>query len=72
MFEATGANEHCESCVYHPPNLPVNAYSAEDYRMLRGKHCSFDYQPGSDDCRMARKTSCSLVDMEHLQRTVKT
>lgn len=72
MFEATGAKAHCESCVYYPPNLPVNAYSAQDYRMLRAKDCSFDYQPGSEDCCTTRKTSCSLLDLEHLQRTVKT
>ena len=72
MFETQDGNEHCESRVYYPPNLPVNAYSAVDYRMLREKHCSFDHQPGSKDCRTTRKTSCSLVDLEQLQRTVKT
>ena len=72
MSETTGANDHCESCVYYPPNLPVNAYSAEDHRMLREKHCSFDFQPGTEDCRTTRKTSCSLVDLENLQQTVNT
>ena len=60
----TNANELCIGCVYYPPNLPEDAYAPEDYRMLREKQCSFDFQPGTPDCRHARKTSCSLVDLQ--------
>jgi len=58
--------EHCLGCVYYPPNLPLNAYAAEDYRMLQQKNCSFDLEPGDQDCMETRKTSCSLVDLENL------
>lgn len=57
-------NEHCVGCVYYPPNLPVHAYAADDYRMLQEKSCSFDYQPGDQGCDSTRKTSCSLVDLK--------
>lgn len=59
--------EHCAGCVYHPPNLPADAYPEEDYRMLQRKDCSFDFQPKDDNCTITRKTSCSLVDMENLK-----
>lgn len=65
-----GKHEHCMSCVYYPPNLPVTAYSEEDYQMLQEKNCSFDFHPMDNDCHVTRKTSCSLVDMEKLQRTI--
>ncbi len=61
-------NEHCFGCVYYPPNLPADAYPAEDYRMLQGKSCSFDFNPEDENCRATRKTSCSLVDLENLKR----
>ena len=57
-------------CVYYPPNLPETAYSAEDYRMLQAKSCSFDYQPEDDCCNVTRKTSCSLVDLETMVQSV--
>jgi len=53
----------CEGCVYFPPNLPEQAYSAEDYRMLMSKVCSFDAMPGDDTCEAMRKSSCSLVSL---------
>lgn len=59
-------NEHCFGCVYFPPNLPEQAYSADDYRMLQAKRCSFDYRPHDSNCAVSRKTSCSLVDLEAL------
>ena len=63
-------SEHCMSCVYYPPNLPVHAYSEDDYRMLQSKSCSFDHEPLDDDCIMTRKTSCSLVDLEEMKKTL--
>lgn len=58
-------NQHCLGCVYYPPNLPPAAYPAEDYEILQEKSCSFDYLPRDPGCRETRKTSCSLVDLEH-------
>ena len=62
-------HEHCFGCVYYPPNLPADAYPAEDYRMLQGKRCAFDHLPGDTACAATRKTSCSLVDLENLQKS---
>ncbi len=61
------AGEHCLGCVYYPPNLPLAAYPAEDYRVLREKTCSFDFSPQDKNCAEIRKTSCSLVDLAHLE-----
>ena len=58
-------SDHCLGCVYYPPNLPLNAYSAEDYKMLQEKSCSFDYLPADENCVQVRKTSCTLVDLNH-------
>lgn len=63
-FSAQSENEHCYGCVYYPPNLPPEAYSAEDYDQLRQKSCSFDYLPCDQGCMQTRKTSCSLVDLK--------
>jgi hypothetical protein len=68
MSEEWVADEHCEVCVYYPPNLPVNAYSKDDYRMLQEKKCSFDFQPHAEHCQATRKTSCLLVDLESLKQ----
>lgn len=68
MNTITPENEHCVGCVYYPPNLPRSAYSEEDYSMLMGKRCSFDHQPGDDNCAVTRKTSCSLIDLENLKQ----
>ena len=57
----------CFGCVYFPPNLPSNAYAPEDWEMLQARQCSFEHQPGDADCLAARKTSCSLVDLEVLK-----
>ena len=59
--------EHCTQCVFYPPNLPADAYPAEDYAMLQRKSCSFDFQPADADCLQTRKTSCSLLDLERTQ-----
>ena len=72
MVTKAGAHEHCVSCVYYPPNLPASGYSEEDFRMLQAKSCSFDFQPQDDNCQATRKTSCSLVDLEHLQRSLQS
>ena len=48
----------------YPANLPPGAYSAEDYRMLQQKSCSFDFLPGDEHCAQTRKTSCSLVQLK--------
>ena len=68
MSNTTTETEHCLGCVYYPPNLPASAYAEEDYRMLQAKTCSFDHHPGDEGCRTTRKTSCSLVDLEHLKQ----
>lgn len=70
MSALESVNEHCAGCVYYPQNLPANAYSQEDYRMLQQKNCSFDFQPGDDDCNRIRKTSCSLVDLENIRQSI--
>lgn len=59
--------EHCTLCVFYPPNLPADAYPAEDYAMLQQKSCSFDFRPADADCIQTRKTSCSLLDLERTQ-----
>jgi len=61
-------DEHCPACVFYPPNLPASAYSADDYDMLQAKNCCFDFQPGDSSCEQTRKTSCSLIDLEHLKK----
>lgn len=70
MYKTRSGSDHCAGCVYYPPNLPANAYSEKDYRMLAEKCCAFDFQPMDEDCSSTRKTSCSLVDLEHLERSV--
>ncbi len=55
--------ERCTTCVFYPPNLPADAYPADDYAVLQQKSCSFDFRPADRDCRQTRKTSCSLVDL---------
>ena len=57
----------CSVCVYHPPNLPREAYAAADWQELQSRHCAYDCLPGSADCLAWRKTSCSLVDLEALK-----
>ena len=69
MSEARVADEHCEVCVYYPPNLPVTAYAEADYRMLQEKACAFDFQPQDEHCQVTRKTSCSLVDLDRLKQS---
>lgn len=64
------ANENCIGCVYFPPNLPPRAYPVEDYRMLQEKSCCFDYLPGDTGCSETRKSSCSLIDLQHLQHNI--
>ncbi|HEY9200100.1 MAG TPA: hypothetical protein VIQ81_00770 [Gammaproteobacteria bacterium] len=59
--------DHCLGCVYYPPNLPASAYSETDYNELQQKSCSFDYQPYDQDCQQARRTSCSIVDLQQMQ-----
>ncbi len=60
--------DYCTMCVFYPSNLPAGAYSADDYRMLQAKSCCFDFEPGDRDCEQTRKTSCSLLDLEHLRQ----
>ena len=62
--------EYCMSCVYYPPNLPAHAYSEDDYQMLQQKCCSFDHLPEDENCLSTRKTSCSLVDLDKLKKSV--
>jgi len=69
MSKALIINEHCEVCVYCPPNLPANAYSEEDYQMLLEKECSFDFLPLDKSCQTTRKTSCSIVDLKNLKQS---
>ena len=56
----------CFGCVFYPPNLPREAYSQEDWGLLRTLQCSFEHMPGGDDCLLARKTSCSLIDLSEM------
>ena len=62
-------SEHCTGCVFYPPNLPAQAYPAEDYAMLMRKRCSFDFHPADEGCRQTRKTSCALLDLEKTRET---
>ena len=64
--EPENINELCAGCVYFPQNLPEQAYPADDWKLLQQKSCSFDYAPDDSDCRLSRKTSCSIVDMKKL------
>lgn len=64
--------ELCFGCVYHPPNLPVHAYSATDWAMLQARACAFEHTPGTEDCLASRKTSCSLVDLNAARRAFST
>lgn len=61
---------HCAGCVYHPPNLPPDAYPPEDWAMLQTRICAFEHTPGSPDCLETRKTHCSLVDLDATRRAV--
>ena len=70
MIDTEYAEDHCTGCVYYPPNLPADAYSEQDYRMLQRRSCSFEHLPGDSNCVLTRKTSCSLVDLENLKRSV--
>ncbi len=55
--------EFCVGCVFYPPNLPAQAYPEADWAMLQARSCAFEYAPGTPDCQVTRKTSCSLVDL---------
>ena len=70
MNKTEALEDYCMGCVYYPPNLPVHAYSAEDYQMLQQKSCSFDHQPADKYCQATRKTSCSLVDLERMKNSI--
>ena len=63
------AGELCVGCVYFPPNLPAHAYAREDWLMLQEKICSYEFQPGDENCSQTRKTSCSIVDLQNLPQT---
>ncbi len=62
--------EYCLGCVYHPPNLPRQAYPEADWAMLQARSCAFEYAAGSADCLATRKTSCSLVDLAATRHTI--
>ncbi len=64
----TDTAELCSGCVYYPPNLPPQAYSAEDWAMLQRLSCAFEHTPGSADCLLVRKTSCSLLDLMNMNK----
>jgi len=67
MIEITqDIDELCSGCVYFPPNLPEHAYPAEDWKQLQSRNCSFEFSPYDKDCKLSRKTSCSIVDMQNL------
>ena len=66
----TATEAHCFGCVYYPPNLPPHAYAEDDWAMLQARTCSFDYTPGTPDCMTSRKTSCSLVDLDAMRRSI--
>ena len=69
MIEITqSADELCFGCVYYPPNLPEHAYPADDWKQLQARTCSFEFLAGDKDCRLSRKTSCSIVDMQNLPK----
>ncbi|BAZ93042.1 uncharacterized protein FOKN1_0640 [Thiohalobacter thiocyanaticus] len=67
MSEKAEVDELCGGCVYYPPNLPAAAYSEADYHELQQKRCAYDYRPGDQNCRLTRKTSCSIVDLQNRQ-----
>jgi hypothetical protein len=67
MSKKVEFNALCGGCVYYPPNLPATAYSEADYQGLQQKCCSYDYQPGDQDCQQTRKTSCAIVDLQDMQ-----
>ena len=58
------SDDLCGGCVYHPPNLPAQAYREEDWLMLQAKSCSFDLDAGNDKCLQTRRTSCSIINLE--------
>jgi len=70
MMTTEGTDEFCFGCVYYPPNLPESAYSADDYKLLQQKNCSYDHLPGDENCQSVRKTSCSVVDLENLKKSL--
>lgn len=63
-------HELCFGCVYFPPNLPRRKYADEDWAMLQARACSFEHTPGDEGCLSARKTSCSLVDLDALNASI--
>ncbi|TDY00625.1 hypothetical protein EDC23_2129 [Thiohalophilus thiocyanatoxydans] len=67
MSKKVDVNALCGGCVYYPPNLPATAYSEADYRELQKKSCSYDHQPGDQNCQQTRKTHCSLFDLQDMQ-----
>lgn len=70
MNKSKALEETCIGCVYYPPNLPAQAYSEKDFQMLQLKSCSFDHQPEDENCLTTKKTSCSLVDIDNLKKSV--
>ena len=55
------APELCVVCVYFPPNLPIQAYSREDWDLLQSRPCSFEHEPGDVACLTTRSTYCAVV-----------
>ena len=56
--------ELCKSCVYYFKNLPKSAYPEEEWKVIEELQCSIDAKPGDDLCKIFRKSSCSLVNLE--------
>lgn len=67
MSKKPEVDERCAGCVYYPPNLPSNCYSAGDWQILQALDCAHEHLPGSQSCLAMRKTHCELVDLRRLQ-----
>ncbi len=55
--------ELCKGCVYFVDNLPKEAYSEEDWKLIRELECSVGATPGDQLCEGFRKSSCKLVNL---------
>ncbi len=58
----------CKTCVYYFKNLPKEVYPEEEWKVIEELECSIDAEPDDDLCKVFRKSSCSIVNLEGGER----
>jgi len=53
----------CKGCVYFIENLPRDAYSEEEWELMKEHRCTVGAEPGDELCSVFRKSSCSIINL---------